>query len=85
MERPSHLVLTSNRTDEADWLTEMSENGWRLVTVYEGKFYFESVDVMASLTAEALQRNFRENGAIRDVIETAADVGVARAKSELRL
>lgn len=85
MDRPSHLVLTSDRKDEADYLTEMLDNGWRLVSVYEGKHYFESMDVIAARTAEAINRDYKANGSIRDAIETALDAGVDRAKREMRL
>lgn len=85
MTRPSHLVLTSNRSDEADFLTEMLDKGWRLVSIYEGKFYFESMDVITARTAEAIQRDYKANGSIRDVIEAAADAGVERAARENRL
>lgn len=83
MARAGYLVLTSNRPDQADWLTEMLDGGWKLVSVYDGLFYFENMDVIVARTAEAMQRGWNENGPIRGVIETAADSGVARALREV--
>ncbi len=85
MARPGYLVLTSDRSDEADWLTEMLDNGWKLVSVHQGKFYFESLDVITARTAEAIKRDFKANGPMREAIQTAADDGVDRARRELRL
>lgn len=81
----SYLVLPTNRPDVADWLDEMLGNGWRLVSVYEGIFYFENMDAIIARTAEAVQRDYKANGSMRQTLETAADAGVARARRELRL
>lgn len=85
MTRPSHLVLTSNREDEAGWLTEMLDSGWRLVSACNDTFYFENMAVITEETAKAIRRDCEANGPMRDLFETAADSGVERARREMRL
>lgn len=85
MERPSHLVLTSDRLDAAVWLTEMIDHGWKLVSVDRGLFYFENMDVIAARATEALQRNYNENGSFRSMIKTTSEEAVNTARREMRL
>lgn len=76
MERPHYLVMTTDRHDVADWLNEMIGNGWKLVTADKGVFYFEHLEMLAASLSEVL---IRDQG-MKDILNTAAEVGIERAK-----
>lgn len=76
MERPHYLAMTTDRRDVADWLNEMIGNGWKLVTADQGIFYFEHLEMLAASLSEVL---IRDQG-MKDLLNTAAEVGIERAK-----
>jgi hypothetical protein len=80
MVQHSHTVLTLNRADTTAWLTEMLNNGWRLLCVDAGLFYFENVDAIVTANAEAIRRNVKNNGEMRNVLDTAVSAGIEGAR-----
>lgn len=77
MDRPTYLILTSTREDETDWLNEMADNGWLLISVNHGTYYFEHIEVVVGRTIEALDHDFKANGLFRDLIDKALSEAIS--------